>query len=202
MRIGQFVTLSFVLSLTASCATSTQQNEQVQTAKEAVETPTSWTVNVEESDTALAQWLEQFNDPQMLQLIAEGKANNNDLQIAAGNMNKAWLLAEQSGAALKPTVDLTLGREQTGSVDGGGSNQNVTVGLQTSWEADVWGRIRSGISAAEATAQAAEADYLFARHSLSANIAKSYFKVIETKLQADITRKNVAILKKSMRITE
>jgi len=66
----------------------------------------------------------------------------------------------------------------------------------------VWGRVRSGIYAAEARAQAAEADYIFAQHSLSANIAKSYLKVIEAKLQADITRKNLMILEKTMRITQ
>jgi len=138
----------------------------------------------------------------MLNLIEEGKAKNIDLQIAAGNMDKAWLLAKQSGAALKPTADLSLGRTQSGSAEGGSSNSNVAVGLQANWELDVWGRIRAGIHAADARSQAAEADYIFAQHSLSANIAKTYFKVIEAKLQAGITRDNLDILKKTMRITQ
>ena len=74
--------------------------------------------------------------------------------------------------------------------------------MQTSWEVDVWGRLSAGVDVATASAQAVEADYIFAQHSLSANIAKTYFKVIEAKLQADITRKNLIALEKSMRITQ
>lgn len=74
--------------------------------------------------------------------------------------------------------------------------------MQLSWELDVWGRIHAGVDAAKASAQVAEADYVFAQHSLSANIAKTYLKVIEAKLQAGITRKNLSILKETMRITQ
>ena len=201
MRITKLVALSVVALLVASCAT-TQKEEREQAIEKAVETPASWAVDIAENAESPTRWLESFNDPMLLKLIEEGKANNIDLQVAAGNMDKAWLLAKQSGAALKPIADLSLGRTRSGSADGGVSNSNVTVGLQVSWELDVWGRVRSGIHAAEARAQAAEADYIFAQHSLSANIAKSYLKVIEAKLQADIRRKNLTILEKTMRITK
>jgi len=201
MRITKLIALSVVALLVTSCVT-TQREEREQAIEQAIETPASWAADSAENAESPTRWLESFNDPMLLKLIEEGKANNIDLQMAAGNMDKAWLLAKQSGAALKPITDLSLGRTQSGSADGGVSNSNVTVGLQVSWELDVWGRVRSGIHAAEARAQAAEADYIFAQHSLSANIAKSYLKVIEAKLQADITRKNLTILEKTMRITQ
>ncbi len=47
----------------------------------------------------------------MLKLIEEGNAKNLNLQITADTMNKAWLLAKQSGAALKPNADLKVGWE-------------------------------------------------------------------------------------------
>jgi len=62
--------------------------------------------------------------------------------------------------------------------------------------------MQAGVNVAEAGAQAAEADYVFAQHSLSSNIAKAYFIVIEAKQQADITRKNLSILEETMRITQ
>ena len=202
MRFSKLITLSIIVLSATSCITATPKSERDQSVKSAVETPTSWATKFASNADIPTQWLESFNDLMMLKLIKEGKANNIDLQIAAGNMDKAWLLARQSGAALKPTADLSLGRAQSGSADGGASNASATVGLQVSWEADVWGRIRAGVRAAKARAQAAEADYIFAQHSLSANIAKTYFKVIEAKLQADITRKNLAILEKTMRIAQ
>lgn len=203
MKLVKLIAMFIVALSAASCATpTTQQGEYKQTVKKAVETPASWVAEIAEYDDAPTSWLESFNAPMMLKLIEEGKANNIDLRIAAGNMDKAWLLARQSGAALKPVVDLSLGGTQSGSAEGGASNTNIAIGLQVSWELDVWGRIRAGVHAAQTSAQAAQADYIFAQHSLSTNIAKTYFKIIEAKLQADITRKNLAILKKIMRITK
>ena len=192
-----------VMATTLSACVSTDNNKNSNNAySEQVISPSSWTSQIKESVLGPEKWLESFNDPLLMQLIAEGKEHNLDLQIAAASMNKAWLLAEKSGVALKPTVDLSLARTQSGSMTGGDSNASVGVGLQASWELDVWGRIQSGIDSAKANAESSQADYIFAEHSLSANIAKSYFKVIEAKLQANITEQNVSILKKHLRITQ
>lgn len=167
---------------------------------ETIETPLSWAAEVSKKQGVYVPggWLESFNDPMMLKLINEGRANNIDLQAASGNMEKAWLLARRSGAGLQPTADLLLDGVQSSEAP----ESNVILGVQVSWELDVWGRIRSGVHAAEAHAQAAEADYIFLQHSLSANIAKAYFKVIEAKLQADIEHKNLGIIEKTMSITQ
>jgi NodT family efflux transporter outer membrane factor (OMF) lipoprotein len=202
MKLTTLIIFSVIALLATSCATMSSRDAADRAVEEAVETPATWAINTVENKDVPTQWLESFNDPILLKLIEEGLANNRDLQVAAGNMDKAWLLAKQSGSALKPTADLSLSGAQSGSADGGASNSSVAVGLQVSWEVDVWGRIRAGVRAAEASAQAAQADYIFALHSLSANIAKTYFKVIEAKLQADIARKNLEILKKTMRITQ
>ncbi len=202
MRLLNLFILSVITLLVTSCMTGRQNDRLEQDIDKTVKSPASWASQSAENRDVSDTWLESFNDPMMLKLIAEGKANNIDLQIAAGNMDKAWLLARQSGVALKPAVDLSLGAKQSGSADGGPTNKNISAGLQVSWELDIWGRIRAGVDAAEAQAQAVEADYIFAQHSLSANIAKTYFKVIEAKLQAAITRKNLSILQKTMRITQ
>jgi len=52
-----------------------------------------------------------------------------------------------------------------------------------SWEADVWGRIRSKKAAAVAESEALEADYEFARQSLAAAVARAYFTTIEASQQ-------------------
>jgi NodT family efflux transporter outer membrane factor (OMF) lipoprotein len=202
MRFSRLIALSIMVLSASACVTTTPESERKLSVEKAVDRPISWATQYAGTAEIQTRWLESFNDPVMLKLIEEGKGNNIDLRIASGNMDKAWLLARQSGAALKPTADLSLGRAQSGSADGGSSNPSVTVGLQVSWEVDVWGRIGAGVDAAKARAQAAEADYIFAQQSLSANIAKTYFKVIEAKLQADITRKNLAILEKTMRIAQ
>lgn len=212
MKMLKYITYSGIaLSLSACVATDdTEQNSAIN--NQALNTPATWSTDVNSNAAGInisganisgpRQWLESFNDPLLLKLVAEGKANNFELKAAAANMNKAWLLAEKSGAALKPTLDLSLGKTQLGNMSGGSSNSSVNVGLKASWEFDVWGRIQSGVDAAQASAEATQADHVFAEHSLSANIAKNYFKVIEAMLQADINQLNLNILEKNLRIAQ
>jgi NodT family efflux transporter outer membrane factor (OMF) lipoprotein len=207
MRTIRLFSLPIAVLLTTSCVTTAPQKaEREETVKTAITAPGLWATevvkNAAKHGDVSAKWLQSFNDPLMLKLIKEGKANNLDLKLAAGNMDKAWLLAKQSGAALKPSADLSLGASQSDNLNGGPSSSNINVGLTATWELDVWGRLRAGVSAAEMSAQAAEADYVFAQHSLSANIAKTYLKLIEAKLQADITRETLSINKETMRITQ
>lgn len=201
MILKIFISLSAVVFLTTSCSTKTNGRAK-QAATDSLAMPDTWTMGTVTNREAPAQWLASFNEPTLLKLVEEGLANNKNLQVAAGNMDKAWLLAKQSGSNLKPTADLSLGGAQTGSAAGGTPNTSTSVGLQVSWELDVWGRIRAGVDAAEARAQVAQADYIFAEQSLSANIAKTYFKVIESKLQEDIACKSLDILQKAMLITQ
>lgn len=205
MRSTQLLSLTLATLVISSCATTTMDNgkEQVQEVlKKEMPTPETWASKFETYEDKSVDWLKSFNDPLMLKLIEEGKTNNLNLQNTSNNMDKALLLAQQAGASLKPSADLSIGRSQSGQANSGNSQGSVNVGLTASWELDLWGRLGAGVDAATANAQAAEADYVFALHSLSANIAKSYLKVIEAKQQANITRENQSILEETMRITQ
>ncbi len=193
--------ITSALSL-AGCSSTEDGSYDNAVVEKAVNAPTTWSTEQSEYVTGPEEWLQHFSDPKLLALIEEGQKNNLDLRIAAGNMDVAWLLAEKAGSALQPNVNLSLGRGQSGGVEGGGSSSSVNVGLQVGWELDVWGRIRSGSDAAQAQAQATQADYLYAKHSISANIVKTYLKVIEAKLQANISKENLAILEKTLKITQ
>jgi len=201
MSLLKYITLTSITIFLSACTSidnvETVKNEALDKAP-----PTAWSTHIKQNIVGPKEWVQSFNDPLLTGLIEEGNASNLDLQVAAANMDKAWLLAKQSGVTLKPTIDLSLSHSHTSSVGGGNSTPSSGVGLQASWELDVWGRIQSGIDASSANAESLQADYIFAKHSLSANIAKSYFKVVEAKLQADITKKNVSILDKNLRISQ
>ena len=73
-----------------------------------------------------------------------------------------------TGAALGADVSGTGGTET-----GGRSSAGARVTL--SWEADVWGRVRAGAQAAEENLRASVADFEFARQSLIASLARTWF---------------------------
>ncbi|MGI9321717.1 MAG: efflux transporter outer membrane subunit, partial [Thiogranum sp.] len=184
----------------------TPTNEEVnsqasQAAQEQVpETPAQWQMAADSGEIQ-AGWVESFNDPELSALIIEAQENNRELAAAAANVDVAWALARQAGAALVPTVGLTGGAARGGTLNSSSSaSTNLTLGAQVSWEADVWGRLRSGERAAIAGAQAVEADFRSAQESLAAATAKAYFTAIESNIQTEIARDTVRILEEMKRI--
>jgi outer membrane protein, multidrug efflux system len=74
--------------------------------------------------------------------------------------------------------------------------------LTATWELDLWGRVRYGRAAAAADAMAAEADYEYARQSIAAQVAKTWFLVIEAEQQAALARSTVQDNEQIVRLAE
>src|SRR6478735_3242173 len=135
-------------------------------------------------------WLATFGDPQLDALVVEAMANNPDLRVTATRVEQAAQYVELAKAALRPAVNL-LG---TGGLNMGGGD--VTSALQgaslgVSWEPDLWGRMRYGRNAYQATYASAQADFEYGRQSLAAMVAKSWFTASETWLQLQIVEEMV-----------
>ncbi len=167
-------TLLIALSLTlGACATT---REQIETeigdavTNEVSAQPEAWITPANIGDVQVG-WIAAFNDPTLTALVKEAQTNNKNLRAAAANVNQAWALARQAGSALQPQVGLTTGGTRSDVRGGGYSQGELSVGVQISWEADLWGRIRSGVLAQEASAQAVEADFIYAQHSLTLSMA-------------------------------
>ena len=131
-----------------------------------------------------ANWLTSFNDPALSALVAEALKYNADLQASAARVERAAGLLKVASASLLPSVTAV---GITGGKSGGGGGLEG-VFLNASLELDVWGRVRYGQSAAEEDAAAAAADYAYARQSLAAMVAKSWFMAIEAGLQQSIAQ--------------
>ena len=85
-----------------------------------------------------------------------------------------------AGAPLQPQIGIA--GLWSGSASSGADGLNG-IFLNLSLELDVWGRLRYGQAAAAAQSEAVQADYAFARQSLAAMVAKSWFLAIEATLQ-------------------
>lgn len=175
-----------------------------QTAGDVVlgEVPQSWQTAQGEMSEVEVGWIQTFRDPLLNDLVEEALAHNQNLQAAAANVDRAWALARQAGAAVVPSVGLGTGTDRGGLMSGGGSAGEQSLGLQASWELDLWGRIGAGRGAAISSAQAAAADLLFAQYSLAAAIARAYFVTIEAGLQQSAALKVKEALEETLRIVD
>lgn len=126
-----------------------------------------------------ASWLASFNDPALTALVDEALTYNADLQVAAARVEQAAGMLQVASGAILPSV--TVPGTYSGK-SGGGGGLNALF-LNASLELDVWGRLRYGEAAAKAQSEAVQADYVYARQSIAATVAKSWYLAIEAGLQ-------------------
>ena len=168
------------------------------------EVPDAWSAPANAKAVEVG-WIETFSDKTLSALVKEAQENNKNLQAAAASVERARGLAVKAGAALQPYVSLSAGASGTGpgsSTADMSTTKEMNLALQVQWEVDVWGRIRAGVGAAEASAQASEADYRYAQHSVAANTAIAYFAAIAARQQIEAARSTVDSLDDVLRITK
>ncbi len=153
-----------------------------------LDTPEAWTTETPDAPLLDDRWWTTFGDAQLDAVVSEALERNYDLQAAAAAVAAAEARARITGADLKPQIGASFnaGRRQQVFVglpipgSGGVLSSTSTsygLGLNVSWEADPWGRLRAGQAAAVSDARAAKADYVAARLSLAGQAAKAWFAV-------------------------
>ena len=129
------------------------------------------------------RWLASFNDPQLDALVREALANNPDLQVAAARVEQAASFVKVAGATLYPQVSALA---RGGGALSGDSSGLEGAGIFANWELDLWGRVRAGRAAAQDQYGSAGLDAEYARQSLAALVAKSWFLATEARMQKAI----------------
>lgn len=208
MRRRQTFSASMVAVLLAGCATLTDlragtSDELIRNsvAQSVTNVPNMWETAQDRVGDVQIGWIDALADPLLSDLVEQAQLNNYDLQIAVANVERSWALARQAGVALKPNVGLASSANRDVFLGAGIPDRaQFDWGLQASWEADIWGRIKAGERAAMASAQSVEADYRFAQHSIAAAVANAYFIALEASLQAGVAAKTLEALTETDRI--
>jgi len=147
-------------------------------------------------------WIKSFNDQTLLKLTDEALAANPGLKIAEAKVDQANGLTRQAEAGLKPTVGYGAGYQDTQYSGTGAGKGGGAGGLTVSWEADVWGRIRTGIAGTEEEAAATVADFQFARQLLAASVSNGWFMANTAKFQHQFAEDVVNLQKKRVEVAE
>lgn len=196
-----------LMALLIGCAGQSRDAVEAEAASKAVDTlpevSSQW-IAAQAAGAVTLNWLDTFSSPTLNALVEEAIGNNYNLAVAAANVEQAQALARQAGAALVPSVDLSSGGSRSRSLgdNAAAASNSYNLGLGVSWEADLWGRIGAGVAQASLSAQAAQADYTFAQHSLAANTALGYFTAIEAATQTTIATEALNIIERIGRIVE
>ena len=130
-----------------------------------------------------AQWWLDFQDDTLTLLIDRAIGDNFSLQATREKINEAQAIARQAGAALVPGLDGQGSAASTRDHTTDSSRETFSLGLAASYEIDLWGRVRSQRDAAVLDTNATEADYHTAVISLTAQVALTWYQLVEADLQ-------------------
>src|SRR6185436_11510110 len=145
--------------------------------------PEAWAEPAMAGAAAAGPWLAGFRDAQLEAFVREALAHNPDLQVAAARVEQAAGYVKVAGATLYPQVNFLA---RGGGTLSGDSSGLEGVGIFANWELDLWGRVRAGRAAASTQHTSAALDAEYARQSLAALVAKSWFLATEARLQKTI----------------
>jgi len=157
--------------------------------------------------------LKQFiAEAELRKLIDTALLRNYDLQIAVKNIEASELLFKQSKLGNIPSLNLQItgssNRPSDNSLNGLSSSQflgtshiedyNANLGL--SWEADIWGKIRSQKQGAFATYLQSREAKKAVQTRLVANVAQGYYNLLMMDAQLLVAKKNLALNDSTLRI--
>ncbi len=203
MRVSRIALLSAASAL-AGCALSTPpSHEQIlqDALPKKTTVPTLWQARAS-SEAVANGWLESFNDPTLDSLVAEALANNRDLAQAAERVRIAQQAIRVVGARLLPQVGAQAGGRLTHDQDQAGTAGSDILYAGVAWEMDVWGRLRAQRAATAATASAVALDYSYARQSLAATVAKTWYLASETRQLLALAQESVKIYGKLLALVK
>jgi NodT family efflux transporter outer membrane factor (OMF) lipoprotein len=147
-------------------------------------------------------WWTLFQDPVLDQLEASVEVSNQNVAAAVAAYDQARAAVRQQRASLFPSVSLnTSATRAGGGRDGSGAANRYNLDIGGSWELDVWGRLRSSVSAATANAQASAADLGSARLSAQGELAADYFSLRAVDAAIAILKSTIEGYQRALQIT-
>lgn len=143
-------------------------------------------------------WREVFSDPNLVRHIEAGLEANLDIRMALQNILAAQSYYKQGKWGQLPTLsgtgkvthqELSKNSQFGAFFDGGITQYEVSAGF--SWEADIWGKIRSQRRAFEASYLQSIAAHQAVKTRLINDIANLYFRLLALDQQLELTNETI-----------
>ncbi|MBI1196775.1 MAG: efflux transporter outer membrane subunit [Phenylobacterium sp.] len=156
---------------------------------------------------AEADWWKAFGDPELDALIARALAANLDVRIAVDRVREARALFEDTRLDRLPRVT-TSGAYARGEAQKPGftgervRQEQADVGFDAAWEIDLFGRVRHGVNAARADADAARADLRDTQVTIAAEVARNYLVLRGAQVRRTVAEQNADTQRDTLRLTK
>ena len=213
MRISPVKSTPILTLLTAllltSCAVGPRYQRPTAPAPGAWKGEGPWQAAAPKDSIPKGTWWQIFHDPELDRLEHDLLAANQSLAAAESRLSEARALARIASSAYFPQLNADPNAERqrlSGNRPSSGAlapltpiTQDVfTVPFTASYELDLFGRVRRGLEAANASQQSSAADLENTRLVLTAELAADYFTLRELDREAGVVRQAVEIQQKGL----
>lgn len=171
-----------------------------------------WTRANPSDALARGAWWELYDDAQLNGLVERLNSTNQTVAQSEAQFRQAQALVRSARGAFLPSADLSVGKTRS-SQGTGSSNSSLTSSssgirdtlnaqVGVSWEADVWGKLRRGLEANEASAEASLADLAAMRLSQQSELVQNYLQLRVIDEQKRLLEATVEAYQRSLKMSE
>jgi len=179
--------LIFLLVQLIACADITQPDYSQPSTPE----KPAWQASIPDSKEVIRpDWWAGFGDSYLDTLVERAIEGDYDLKMLATRIEIAAIAADIEKAAslpkLTPDVSKRFERDPAGTTD------TYSLSFSSSWELDIWGRVKKGIESKESEFHATEADWIAGYLKLVSDVSSKYFEI--RKLDKQIKQQEKSII--------
>jgi len=174
----------------------------------------------QKSNTATLKWKDFFEDPNLLSLINTAVANNKEVNIMLQRISVAQNEIQARKGAYLPFVNFGAGvdGEKTGQFTRNGAVEenlnlangqafptvlgNYQFGLFSTWELDIWKKLRNATQVARLEYLASIEGKHFLVTNLVAEVANAYYELVTLDNQLENLEQNIAIQQNGLEIVK
>ena len=169
-----------------------------------------WKVAQPQDAMLKGKWWEIYKDDELNALEEKLAIDNQTIKVYFANFMEARAIVGEARSQLYPTVTAgpnytrsraSANQSSTPSASTGRTTSLGSLGLDASWEPDLWGRVRNQIRAQQYNAQVSAADLENVRLSEQASLAEYFFEIRGQDALMDVYRQTVADDQKAVDLT-
>jgi NodT family efflux transporter outer membrane factor (OMF) lipoprotein len=212
----KYISLCLVLLVLFNACKTLDTNLSIKTKQ----LPSSFTTSSDSSEIAKINWRSYFNDPILSGLIDTALVNNSDLNIAIQKIEIARAGVTNAKANLIPQVNAGIngGIRRFGryTMDGAGNIStemtpgktvpvnlpDIFLGFQSSWELDLWGKLKSKQKSAISQFLASSQGVKVVTASLVSDIAISYYELLALDHELEIIKQTILRQKEALEVVK
>ncbi|KQN82113.1 RND transporter [Sphingomonas sp. Leaf67] len=154
----------------------------------------------------LARWWEGLNDPLLTRLVDDALTQSPTIDLATARLREAQARLTQQRIGQLPSASANgtaiVAELPPIQPDAGGTSASFyNLGINASWEADLFGGGRRTVEQARATAGARQADLADAQVSLSAAVAQAYVALRDVQARIGLSDANTRLQQRQLDLT-